>query len=76
VKAHEGQPIGTVTRLDETFGFLEAPDGHEIYFHKNSVLNDAFSRLARGSRVTFVEDSDDKGPQASTVRLLGRHPLR
>jgi hypothetical protein len=36
-------------RLDETFGFLEAADGHEIYFHKNIVLNDGFSRLVPGS---------------------------
>jgi cold shock CspA family protein len=76
VKAHEDQPIGTVTRLDETFGFLEAADGHEIYFHKNSVLNDAFPRLAPGSRVTFFEESGEKGPQASTVKLLDRHTVR
>jgi cold shock CspA family protein/ribosome-associated translation inhibitor RaiA len=74
VKAHEGQPIGTVTRLDETFGILEAADGHEIYFHKNSVLNNGFSRLVPGSRVTFFEESGEKGPQASTVKLL-RHAL-
>jgi cold shock CspA family protein len=76
VKAHEGQPIGTVTRLDESFGFLEAADGHEIYFHKNSVLNDGFSCLVPGSRVTFFEESGEKGPQASTVKLLGHHALR
>jgi len=76
VKAHEGQPIGTVTRLDETFGFLQAADGHEIYFHRNSVLDDAFPRLAPGSRVTFFEESGEKGPQASTVKLLGRHSLQ
>ena len=76
VKAHEGQPIGTVTRLDETFGFLEAADGHEIYFHKNSVLNDGFSHLVPGSRVAFFEESGEKGPQASAVKLLGRHAQR
>ena len=76
VKTHESQPIGTVTRLDGTFGFLEAADGHEIYFHKNSVLNDGFSRLVPGSRVTFFEENGEKGPQASTVKLLGHHALR
>ena len=68
VKAHEGQPIGTVTRLDETFGFLEAAHGHEIYFHKNSVLDDGFSRLVPGSRVTFFEENGEKRPLASTVK--------
>ena len=75
VKAHEGQPIGTVTRLDETFGFLEAADGHEIYFHKNSVLN-ASQQVPPGTRVTFFEEMGEKGPQASTVRVLGKHSLR
>ena len=56
VKHHEGPPIGTVVRLDPSgeFGFLEASDGEEIYFHRNSVLDDGFSRLTVGSRVTFA----------------------
>lgn len=78
VKVHEGQPVGTVVRLDASgeFGFLESSDGHEIYFHRNSVLDDAFSRLSVGSRVAFAEELGEKGPQASTVRLLGKHGLR
>jgi cold shock CspA family protein/ribosome-associated translation inhibitor RaiA len=78
VKHHDGPPIGTVVSLDPTgeFGFLEAADGEEIYFHRNSVLDDAFSRLSVGSRVTFAEEQGDKGPQATTVKLLGKHGLR
>jgi len=77
VKVHESQPIGTVVRLDELgeFGFLETSDGREMYFHRNSVL-DGFDRLAIGSRVTFAEEMGEKGPQASTVKLLGKHGLR
>jgi cold shock CspA family protein/ribosome-associated translation inhibitor RaiA len=78
VKQHEGQPIGTVASLaaDGEFGFLRAADGHEVYFHKNSVLNGAFSRLTVGSRVRFAEEMGEGGPQASTVELLGKHGLR
>ena len=78
VKHREGQPIGTVRNLDLSgeFGFLEAADGHEVYFHRNSVLDGAFSRLAVGTRVTFVEEMGEKGPLASTVKLLGKHSLR
>jgi cold shock CspA family protein/ribosome-associated translation inhibitor RaiA len=78
VKHHDGPPIGTVVRLDPSgeFGFLEAGDGQEIYFHRNSVLDGAFSRLAVGSRVTYAEELGDKGAQATTVRLLGKHGLR
>ena len=78
VKHHEGSPIGTVVRLDPSgeFGFIETSDGREIYFHQNSVLDGAFSHLAVGTRVTFAEEVGEKGPQASTVKLLGKHSLR
>ncbi len=56
-------------------GFIETADGNEIYFHKNSVLNDAFSRLKLGTAVAYVEEEGEKGSQASTVRLLGKHLL-
>ncbi len=76
VKAPARQPRGRVAQLfpvDE-FGYIEAEDGHEVYFQKSSVLKDAFDRLAVGTPVTFVEEPGDKGPQASTVKLA--HPRR
>jgi cold shock CspA family protein/ribosome-associated translation inhibitor RaiA len=78
VKQHEDQPIGTVSRLDRSgeFGFIETGDGREIYFHKNSVLGGDTKRLAVGTRVAFAEERGEKGPQASAVRLLGKHGLR
>ncbi len=78
VKQHEGQPVARVARLDPSgeFGFLESADGREIYFHRNSVLDPGFSRLSVGVRVSFAEEMGEKGPQASTVRLLGKHGLR
>jgi cold shock CspA family protein len=67
-----------VTQLDPLgeFGFLETGDGREIYFHRNSVLENGFSRLNVGARVTYVEEMGDKGPQASTVKLMGKHALK
>jgi len=78
VKHREGPPIGTVVLLDPSgeFGFLQSGDGQEIYFHRNSVLDNAFSRLAVGSRVAYAEEPGDKGTQATTVKLLGKHGLR
>ncbi len=78
VKSHEGQPVGTVARLDPAgeFGFLRSSNGEEIYFHRNSVLDGAFSELAVGSRVVFTDEIGEKGPQATTVKLLGKHGLR
>ncbi len=76
VKAHETPtPHGRVRKLfsEEGYGILTTLDGREIYFHRNSVLNGGFNRLAVGAEVAFVEQAGDKGPQASTVKVVGRH---
>jgi cold shock CspA family protein len=78
VKTHEPMPSGKVARVDPErgFGFLTTADGREIYFHRNSVLGNAFPRLKPGTNVAFVEAMGAEGPQASTVRVLRRHSLR
>jgi cold shock CspA family protein len=75
VKAHAPLPQAKVTKLvpDRDFGFLTTAEGREVYFHRNSVLNDAFDQLEVGTEVAFAEEEGDKGPQASTVKLVGRH---
>lgn len=75
VKVHEVPPHGRVALLFpyEDYGFIKTQDGREIYFHRHSVLHDAFDRLQVGTEVTFAEEQGDKGPQASTVEVLGRH---
>jgi cold shock CspA family protein len=72
VKVHLDQPRGRVRELHpiDDFGLIEADDGREIYFHRNSVLNGGFERLRVGSSVRFAEEQGEKGPQATTV-----HPL-
>jgi cold shock CspA family protein len=73
VKLHTPAPEGRIVRLFplRSYGFLEAEDGHEVYFQQSSVLDDAFGDLRVGSRVVFAEERGRKGPQASTVRLVG-----
>ncbi len=74
-KEHEPQLLeGTVTSLFPDHGFLQTPDGREIYFHQNSVLEGHFDRLRIGTGVRFSEENGEKGAQASTVKLL--HPTR
>jgi cold shock CspA family protein len=77
-KLHAEAPIGTVSQLEpvDGFGMLQTSDGREIYFHQNSVLNGAFSKLKIGTRVMYSEEIGNKGPQASTVKLLGKHGLK
>ena len=75
VKALETAPHARVSKLfpDEGYGFISTPDGREIYFHRHSVLHDGFDHLQIGTEVAFVEEEGKKGPQASTVRPVGRH---
>jgi cold shock CspA family protein len=75
VKYHEPAPHARVSRLfpEGGYGYLETPDGGEIYFHRNSVLNGGFEKLVIGTEVSFVEETGDKGPQASAVTVIGRH---
>ena len=74
VKRHEPEPHGLITRLvpEEDHGFIETPDGREIYFHRNSVINADFDKLEIGTPVRFAEEPGDKGPQASTVHVEGK----
>ena len=71
VKYHEEMPRAIVSALfpEKGYGFLTTPDGREFYFHKNSVLGDKFKDLKIGMKVRFVEESGEKGPQASTVKV-------
>jgi ribosomal subunit interface protein len=72
---HEVPPHGRIASLfpDEGYGFIETAEGYEVYFHANSVMNADFSQLEVGQEVRFAEEEGDKGPQASTVRLVGKH---
>jgi cold shock CspA family protein len=75
VKTHEGKPRGRVCSLypEEGHGYIETRDGSEVYFHRNSVLLGDFEHMRVGSAVSFVEEEGERGPQASSVALLGKH---
>ena len=76
VKTHAEVPHGRVIEWipEEHRGAIAAPDGHEIYFHENSVLGTGLKRLRVGAEVAFVEERGDKGPQASTVQVARARP--
>lgn len=72
VKAKEEAPRGKVVRLfpEEDYGFIDAADGREVYFHRNSVVNADFDKLDIGTEVTFVDELGGEGPQATTVKIV------
>lgn len=70
VKTHENPyHEGRVARIfhDDGYGFIENGSQREIYFHENSVVKGAFEQLMEGSKVRYVEEMGEKGPQASSV---------
>lgn len=66
--------VALVTKLfpDEGYGFIRTLDDQEIYFHRNSVLHDDFDRLEIGTGVRFFVEEGEKGPQASTVKIVDK----
>jgi len=74
VKAHEVPAHGVVAELLNVDGYGFIQSGEErFYFNRASVLDDAFDDLTVGTPVAFVEEKGEEGPQASTVRVLGKH---
>jgi ribosomal subunit interface protein len=73
VKVHEAPPAGRIIRIfpEQSYGFIITSDHREIYFHRNSVVNDDFNRLAFGVPVTFIEEQGEEGPQAARVAIIG-----
>jgi cold shock CspA family protein/ribosome-associated translation inhibitor RaiA len=78
VKAHEVPPHGSIASLvpERDHGFIAASDGREIYFHRNSVADGKFDDLEVGQEVRFSEEAGTKGPQATSVRPVGKHHLQ
>jgi cold shock CspA family protein len=79
VKLHAVPDHGRIARLlpEQNCGFILSADGNEIYFHRNSVTNGGFDKLAVGDEVRFVAQYSEspEGPQPSTVVALGKRHL-
>jgi ribosomal subunit interface protein len=79
VKAHDVPAHGKVASLiaEGDYGFIDASDGTEVYFHRNAVANGGFEKLTVGDEVRFSLHAaeGEKGPQASVVVPIGKHHL-
>ncbi len=74
VKAHSPVEHGKVARLffEEGCGFIETPDGRELYFGRDNVVHPAFDQLTPGTEVQFIEEIAAEGAQAKRVSA-GKH---
>lgn len=60
---------GTVKWFDvkKGFGFLEGPDGQDVFIHFSSIIGDGFRTLKDGERVRYELHSGEKGDFAKNV---------
>ncbi|MCF7916753.1 MAG: cold shock domain-containing protein [Candidatus Omnitrophica bacterium] len=75
VKRHSLQKAnGYVKKIypDQGYGFLTNLKGEDVYFHKNSVLHDDFKRLVEGVGVRYNHEMGQKGPQASSLKIVDK----
>ena len=75
-KTHPEQRMdAVVTKLfkEAGYGFIKAVDtGLEVYFHRNSVINNDFERIEVGTGVRYKYIEGEMGPQATTVQILDK----
>lgn len=62
---------GVIKRLvsDKGFGFVQAQDGTEYFFHQSACADARFDDLHEGQALTFEKGQGPKGPRAENIRL-------
>ena len=65
-------PQGKIKKLmDKGFGFIEQPNGQDLFFHMSSVTGSVrFNELREGQEVTYEVGSGQKGPCAEDVQTV------
>ena len=62
---------GTIKKLvrERGFGFIQAQDGVELFFHRSAFPGGEFDALTEGQSVEFDVEKGDKGPRAAHMRV-------
>ncbi|EWY42701.1 30S ribosomal protein S30 [Skermanella stibiiresistens SB22] len=75
-KTHDTPMPGHIMRINarSDFGFLRSAEGTQLWFHRNSVMNEDLENFSEGDPVHYVEVMGETGPQASKVwRVTSEH---
>jgi len=62
---------GKIKKLtDKGFGFIETPNGQDLFFHNSALSGVRFDELREGQTVSYQEGQGPKGPCADSVQLV------
>lgn len=59
---------------EKGYGFIERPDGDDVFVHFSAIQGDGFKSLEEGQEVEFDIVQGNRGPQAANVVKLGPPP--
>lgn len=52
------------------YGFIEQPDGQDVFVHFSAIQADGYRTLQEGQKVEFSIEQGPKGLQAAEVTIL------
>ncbi|WP_129726423.1 MULTISPECIES: cold-shock protein CspD [Bacillaceae] len=55
---------------EKGFGFIEVPDGNDVFVHFSAIQGEGFKTLEEGQEVSFEIEQGNRGPQAKNVVKL------
>ena len=55
---------------EKGFGFITPTDGPDVFVHFSSIEGEGYRNLEEGQAVEFEVTEGQKGPQASSVRVV------
>jgi len=56
---------------EKGFGFIQPEDGPDVFVHFSAITGDGYRNLEENQKVEFEMVQGNKGPQASSVRVIG-----
>ena len=55
---------------EKGYGFISREDGPDVFVHFSNIQGDGYKSLDEGQRVEFDVEQGNKGPQATSVRVV------